>query len=155
VVIVAVVVLFGGVAVLGFAGGSGGGTSLEATWTSDTGTGIAANHHAVAVADGRVYAPVSGAVGTQECALVAVSAENGAGVWDYGIPAENCTIHSVADPTVADSDGDGTPEVLAATTEREVKAFDAGSGGVASRIDRTASTSPTAWPAIPRAVEQT
>lgn len=133
VAVAAVAALLGGVAVLGFAGGSGGGTSVEATWTSDTGTEIAANHHAVAVADGRVYAPISGAGGSQECALVTLSAETGAALWDHSIPAENCTIHSVADPTVADTDGDGTPEVLAATTEREVAAFDAASGAVDSR----------------------
>jgi len=132
-VVAAVVALLGGVAVLGFAGGSGGGTSLAATWTSDTGTGIAANHHAVAVADGRVYAPVSGADGTGECGLVTLNAETGATVWGYGIPALNCTIHSVADPTVADADGDGAAEVLAATTEREVTVFEPRSGAVASR----------------------
>ena len=127
-----VVFLLGGVVAFGFAGGSGSDASLEATWTSDTGTGVAANHHAVAVADNRVYAPISGTGGTDECALVAVSAGTGATLWDYDIPATNCTIHAVADPTVADVDGDGTGEVLAATTEREVTVFDAG-GAVTAR----------------------
>ncbi|MBB6645367.1 outer membrane protein assembly factor BamB family protein [Halobellus ruber] len=131
--VVAVALLLGGVVAFGLAGGSGGGAPLAATWTSDTGTGIAANHHAVAVAGGRVYAPISGTGGTGECALVALDAGNGTPIWDYEIPAANCTIHSVADPTVSDVDGDGAAEVLAATTEREVTTFDAGSGAVTSR----------------------
>lgn len=129
--IAAVAALLGGVTVLGIVGGPGADAPLEATWTSDTNTGISANHHAVAVADNRVYAPISGTDGTGECALVALDAGDGTALWNYEIPAANCTIHSVADPTVADIDG--SSEVLAATTEREVTVFDAGSGDVESR----------------------
>lgn len=131
--VVTVALALGVVVALGFVGGSGG-AALDATWTSDTGTGIAANHHAVAVDDGRVYAPISGADGTNDCALRALSAGTGTTLWSYGVPAANCTVHSVADPTVADADGDGSREVLAATTEREVTTFDPGSGAVGSRL---------------------
>lgn len=131
--VVTVTLALGVVVALGLAGGSGG-AALDATWTSDTGAGIAANHHAVAVADGRVYAPISGADGTSDCALRALSAGNGTPLWSHGVPAANCTVHSVADPTVADADGDGSREVLAATTEREVTALDPGSGAVRSRF---------------------
>ncbi|MFC7079979.1 PQQ-binding-like beta-propeller repeat protein [Halorussus caseinilyticus] len=44
---------------------------------------------------------------------------------------ENCTIHSVADPTLADVDGDGVREVLATSTEKTVVAFDAATSEVA------------------------
>lgn len=126
-VAVALVVVVGllGVAVVGL-GDSGGGLSEQ--WVSDTGRNVQANHHAVAVADGYVYAPVSAESKSDGCALVALGAGDGTTSWSYSIPAVNCTIHSVADPTVADYDGDGTAEVLAATTENEVAAFDPDNG---------------------------
>ncbi|SFL10763.1 Outer membrane protein assembly factor BamB, contains PQQ-like beta-propeller repeat [Halogranum rubrum] len=114
-----------GVAVVGL-GDSGG--ELTERWVSDTGRNVQSNHHAVAVGDGRVYAPVSAESKSDGCALVALSADDGTTVWDYQIPTENCIIHSVADPTIADYDDDGVNEVLAATTENEVAAFDPDSG---------------------------
>ncbi|MDS0300201.1 PQQ-like beta-propeller repeat protein [Halogeometricum sp. S1BR25-6] len=129
----AIVLVLGTVVALGFAGGLGSG-GLEATWTSDTGRDISSNHHAVAVGGERVYAPVSGADRTGNCALVAMNATDGSTAWAYTLPAANCTIHSVADPTVADLDGDGRLEVLAVTTEREVAVFDAESGDLRTRL---------------------
>jgi outer membrane protein assembly factor BamB len=114
-----------GVAIVGLGGSDSG---LSERWVSDTGRDVQANHHAVAVADGRVYAPVSAESKSDGCALVALAARNGSTDWSYSIPAANCTIHSVADPTVADYDGDDTAEVLTATTENEVAAFDPVSG---------------------------
>ncbi|MFC5366666.1 PQQ-binding-like beta-propeller repeat protein [Salinirubrum litoreum] len=108
-----------GVVALGF----GGGQQLTVTWTSDTARPVGGNHHAVAVADGQVYAPISGQTDSDQCALVALSAEDGTAAWDYQIPPEDCEIHAVADPTVADYDDDGQREVLAATTESEVAGF--------------------------------
>ena len=40
----------------------------------------------------------------------------------------NCTIHAVADPTLADFVGDDTSEVIAATTEKQVAAYDPSTG---------------------------
>lgn len=128
-----IVLVLGTVVALGFTGGLGS-DGLDATWTSDTGRDISSNHHAVAVGDDRVYAPISGADRTGNCALVAMNATDGSTDWQYTLPAANCTIHSVADPTVADLDGDGRLEVLAATTEREVAVFDAASGDVRTRL---------------------
>lgn len=126
-VAVAVLLVVGlvGVAVVGL-GDSGG--SLSEQWVSDTGRDVVANHHAVAVGDGRVYAPVSGMSKSTNCALVALDVDDGSTTWSYSIPAANCTIHSVADPTVADYDDDGTDEVLVATTEDELAAFAPASG---------------------------
>jgi outer membrane protein assembly factor BamB len=101
----------------------GGGQQLTVTWTSDTARPVGGNHHAVAVADGQVYAPISGQTDSDQCALVALSAADGTARWDYQIPPEDCEIHAVADPGVADYDGDGQREVLAATTESEVAGF--------------------------------
>lgn len=124
----AAVLLFGGVAVLTL-GDGGGGSPVELTeqWRSDTARDVRANHHAVAAGriDGKgvVYAPISGQSGSDGCALYALSAADGSALWRHPIPAANCTIHSVADPTLADYDDDGLPEVLAATTERTVTAY--------------------------------
>jgi outer membrane protein assembly factor BamB len=107
----------------------GAGGDLAPLWTSDTGRDVSANHHAPAYADGTVYAPVSSDDRTAAaCSLYALDAGSGAVRWRYAVPAANCTIHAIADPTIADADGDGAPEVLAATTEREVAAFDPATG---------------------------
>ncbi|MFC6826606.1 PQQ-binding-like beta-propeller repeat protein [Halopelagius fulvigenes] len=131
--LVALVVAGGLLAVAGYGLVGADGATLSASWVSDTGRQISSNHHAVAVADGSVYAPISGADGSDRCALVAIDAESGATTWRYGIPPANCTIHSVADPAVADVTGDGAPEVVAATTEKEVTGFDPEDGEVTFR----------------------
>jgi outer membrane protein assembly factor BamB len=71
-----------------------------------------------------VYAPISGRAGTDGCELTALDAVTGDRQWGYHIPSADCAIHSVADPTVADYDSDGRREVLAATTENQLLAFD-------------------------------
>ena len=116
----------GAVAVVSLTAGSGG--TLTETWVSETGVDAQANHHAVAVTNDSVYAPVSSTGASGKCALFALNATDGETRWKYSIPKQNCTIHSVADPTVADYDRDGTREVIAATTEEEVAAFRPASG---------------------------
>jgi outer membrane protein assembly factor BamB len=108
--------------------GAGPDATLQPTWTSDTSRPVGGNHHAVAVADGTVYAPISGQADSDQCALVALDAADGSERWQYPIPEADCEIHAVADPAVADYDDDGVREVLAATTESEVAAFDPGTG---------------------------
>lgn len=107
--------------------GSGPNGTLTERWTSDTARSILGNHHAPAAGrigdEGLVYAPTSGRMGTQECRLVAMDAINASERWHYQVPPANCTIHSVADPAIADYDTDGTPEILATTTEETVDAF--------------------------------
>lgn len=125
-VVLLVVGCLGAVAVVSFTGASGG--TLSETWVSDTGVDARANHHAVAVANDTVYAPVSASGGAGGCALFALDAGDGGTRWRHSVPDENCTVHSVADPTVADYDADGTREVIVATTEREVAALDSTSG---------------------------
>lgn len=131
VVLVVVAAALGGVAVYGFSIGSGGG-ELRTLWTSDTGRPVLGNHHAPTAGrvDGQpvVYAPVSGNYSSAQCALVALNATTGATLWDYRVPAKDCTIHSVADPAIADVDGDGTKEVIAETSEKLIRGFNALSG---------------------------
>ncbi|MDS0296246.1 PQQ-binding-like beta-propeller repeat protein [Halogeometricum luteum] len=137
-VILAVAAALLGVVGYGLLGDGLGGEGFSATWTSDTGRDIAANHHAVAVGGGSVYAPISGEDRSGNCALVALDAADGSTLWSDGVPAANCTLHSVADPTLADVDGDGTTEVVATSTERVVLGFDAAGGEEEFRYDLSA-----------------
>ena len=123
---VAVVLLAGSllVAAVGATGvGLPGGPATETPlWTSDTGRNIGGNHHAPAVADGRVYAPLSGPGTPAGCELVALHGADGGLVWRAPV-VTNCTIHAVADPAVVDTDGDGVDEVLVATTEETLQVY--------------------------------
>jgi len=142
---VAAVLLLAGLAALaGCTGPTGGAEQLHSgadqlteRWLSDTGRDVGGNHHAVAAGridgEGMVVAPISGRGGTDDCALAALDASDGSTRWTYPIPTANCTIHAVADPVLVDLVGDARPEVIAATTEREVLAADAGTGDVQGR----------------------
>lgn len=125
--------------------------SLTQLWVSETARDVTANHHpAIGATIGGtplVFAPVSGAPnhhgstdGTStphhdhaRCALFGIDGRDGEVRWEYPIPEANCTIHSVADPTLADVGGDGTVELLATTTERSLAVIDPGSGTVIRR----------------------
>ncbi|MFC4356746.1 PQQ-binding-like beta-propeller repeat protein [Halobium salinum] len=130
VAIVTVLVGVGALAVggLGGVGGIGDEGRLVERWVSDPGTEAGGNHHEPAVANGTVFAPVSGSRGQTECALVAYGADDGTERWRAPVPDANCTIHAVADPTVADYDDDGVHEVLAASTTEELVAYDPETG---------------------------
>jgi outer membrane protein assembly factor BamB len=134
-------VVVGGVAIGGVVLNHDRATGTSVSWVSETASDVSGNHHipAVAEVDGRmlVYAPVSGRPDTEECRLAALYAENGSQRWSYGIPPSDCAIHAVADPTVADYDDDGRVEVLAATTEEVLAAYDPLSGTVEFEFDLT------------------
>lgn len=134
-----VALLLLGVAGLAVAGLTtpGSDTELTAAWISETGRETTSNHHAPAVGrvDGRgmVYAPVSGPARTPTCALVGLDGTTGTVRWTDHVPTANCTIHSVADPTLADFDDDGVQEVVAATIQRVVMAHHPLTGDVEFR----------------------
>ncbi|PSQ11160.1 hypothetical protein BRC93_06745 [Halobacteriales archaeon QS_5_70_15] len=140
-----------------------GTDELTPLWVSETERNISGNHHAAigARVDGRslVFAPVSGEAhrhaghhggsGTPStgrahahtsggCALLALNGTTGSVRWSDAVPPANCTIHSVADPTVADADGDGSTEVLATSTLRAVAAYDPLTGDVEFRRNLSA-----------------
>lgn len=135
--VLASVVIVGGVAVLGAAQFVGTDADMTEQWISDTGVPSTVNHHAPAVAlidgDPLVFAPVSGEGNSDQCALVAIDGHDGTSMWAYPIPPEHCTVHAVADPTVGSLPGDGRPVVIAATTERAVTAFDVLTGEIVVR----------------------
>lgn len=111
------------------------GPTLVETWVHTPPEGAAGNHHGVAVAevDGRplVFAPISGEQVGPACRLVALEGATGEPVWRHRVPPGNCTVHAVADPTVAD--WDGRPSVLVATTERALFALDPATGAIRHR----------------------
>lgn len=143
--VVALIVLLavlGGAAAFAFGLGGGDQFQLEERWVSDTAREVRANHHAPAAGrvngTGMVYAPVSGRSDTPSCTLYGLADATGATEWRYQIPTQNCTIHSVADPSLADYDSDGLQEVLAATTEQALIAFDPLTGEEELRVNLTA-----------------
>jgi outer membrane protein assembly factor BamB len=140
-----IIIAAGGVGVVALTDTAGAGTTMTVTWVSDTARDTGGNHHAPAAAnaagvgdvDPMVYAPISGRADTNDCALVALGAGDGAERWSYPVPAANCTIHAVADPTLADFDSDGVRELLAATTEQAVTAYHPRTGDVEFRHNLT------------------
>jgi outer membrane protein assembly factor BamB len=65
---------------------------------------------------------------TSSCGLYALNGSTGAIEWQRTVPPANCSIHSIADPTVADVTADGTPEVLATSTTETLRAYQAADG---------------------------
>jgi hypothetical protein len=104
--------------------------TLTEAWRAGD-SSVAGNHHAAAAgrADGEavVAVPIGGRSGETGCRLLVL---DGAGDerWTEPIAEDACTIHAVADVTLADFVGDDSPEVIAASTEAEVVAYDALSG---------------------------
>lgn len=121
-----VVLVGGGLVVASLGGFLGSSVGMSELWVSETARETGGNHHAPAAGDidgnPMVYAAVSGRSNTTDCALVALDGANGGQEWDYQIPPADCTIHSVADPTLADFDDDGVTEVLTATSEEALVA---------------------------------
>ena len=140
-VVVGLVVLLTGVAVFALGFAAPGGT-LSERWVSDTARDNRVNHHAVGVGpDGDVVvAPVAEvphsdvAITDASCSLVRLHPENGSTAWRNGVPADDCFTHALTEPAVADVDGDGTLEVVAATTEDALVLFDAATGREEVRV---------------------
>jgi len=125
--VVVVLAVLSGTLVYGYETVTTHGGSLDEQWVSDTAVSVTGNHHAVAA--GRVgnrslvFAPVSGKHDTTDCRLVALDGTDGSAIWKHQVPPKDCWIHSVATLTLADYNGDGTPDVIAPTTEDKVYAF--------------------------------
>jgi len=130
--LVGLFLVLSGVFLVGILDSQAAGGELDERWVSDTARETNINHHQPAVGQfstgSLVFAPLSASSGSKGCAFTALSATDGAVQWRDPIPPEACEIHAVADPTIADFDGDGSREVLVATTEREIVAYDPQSG---------------------------
>ncbi|WP_435077235.1 PQQ-binding-like beta-propeller repeat protein [Halococcus sp. AFM35] len=104
--------------------------TLTELWVSDPPAMLESNHHtpAVAAIDGEsfVAVPINSRQG--ETCLLTVLNGSGEQRWQQSIASEACTIHSVSDPTIADFDGDGDHEVIAATSTKDLVAYDLQTG---------------------------
>ncbi|WP_049900015.1 FG-GAP-like repeat-containing protein [Halococcus agarilyticus] len=145
--VAAVVVLVGlaGAAAFGLAGTGGVGSdgiddgTLAERWVSDPQAALESNHHtpAVAFVDGEsfVAVPINSRQG-KTCVLSVLDG-NGSERWRRTVASEACTVHSVSDPTIADFDGDGDREVIAATSTKEIVVYGLRSGREEFRHDLT------------------
>lgn len=144
-----IVILLSLLAAVGFYGVtvvSDNGT-LSEQWTSDTVREMQSNHHPVATAETEnetiIVAPLnefSSAEGLTDtsCSLVRLNSSTGNIQWQAGLPAENCNNHAVTGPTIADLDGDGTAEVLVATSDETLNVYDAVTGDLEWQHSTTA-----------------
>lgn len=126
-----------GVGVFGISQVSDGG-SLNERWSSDTVRDYQSNHHPIAAAavDGEplIVAPINelssaGELSDTSCVLVRLNS-TGDAVWQAGLAAENCNNHAIPDPTIADIDGDGSPEVLVARGDHTLTVHDSETGDI-------------------------
>jgi hypothetical protein len=133
--LVALLVLTGCTLPAGLGGDDGDDLEASIDWVAGD-SEILGNHHSPGVGrlpgtrdpDGTVVAHPLGGRGDREgCRLLALNGSGGER-WTAPVPPEHCTIHAVADPTVADFLGDATPEVIVSTTESETVAYDARTG---------------------------
>lgn len=113
----------------GYALAASGGTLTE-RWVSDTARANEVNHHAVGAGAGVVVAPVAARpgeepIGPDSCQLVRVDAATGATRWARSVPADACFTHALTEPAIGDVDGDGAPEVVAASARKALLAYDA------------------------------
>lgn len=119
------------VGVLGASQVLGSGGTLTELWVSDTARDTTGNHHAptITTVDNEtiVIAPVNAPRDEGNCSLVAFNLELEER-WQATVPYEDCNIHAFGDPIVADLDDDGSDEVLVATTEEVVHAYDVQTG---------------------------
>jgi outer membrane protein assembly factor BamB len=104
--------------------------TLTELWVSEPPAVLESNHHtpAVASADGKAFVavPINSRQGTT-CQLMMLDG-NGNERWRQSIASEACTVHSVSDPTIADFDGNGDREVIAATSTKDLVAYDLQTG---------------------------
>lgn len=105
---------------------------LQVLWTSDPEANqtLQSNHHTPAAVRFRnetyVAVPINSRHGTV-CALAVLDGD-GDRRWRDTISDEQCTVHAVSDPAIADYDADDRPEVLAATSEQALVAYNLTTG---------------------------
>ena len=136
VTVVVVLVSLSGAAAFGLVGTNQVGTdrvdngTLTELWVSDPPAALESNHHTPAVAsingESFVAVPINSRQG-KTCLLVMLN-RSGEERWRQSIASKACTVHSVSDPTIADFDGDGDREVIAATSTKELVTYDLRTG---------------------------
>lgn len=124
--LVAILLALGAVAAYSAVQEAGGSNELTEQWVSDPPPDLESNHHSPAAAHANGESYVAVPTNSRQATLCTLSVLDGNGTqrWRDTIPQDNCTIHAVSDPTVADFDRDERPEILAATSEKAVVAYD-------------------------------
>lgn len=138
VVFVVVLAALGGGAGVALVWSDDGG-SLSAMWVSDTPRNTTVNHHGVGASAGIVVAPASESSVDADgwryaCALVRLAPDDGTVRWRWAVPRDQCFLHALTKPAVADLNGDGTQEVVVGTTERALVVLDGATGDERFRI---------------------
>jgi outer membrane protein assembly factor BamB len=107
-----------------------GESQFQVRWVSDPPPDLASNHHTPAATYFRGEAYVAVPLNDQHGNTCQLTVLDGSGEvrWRDELDEEACTVHAVSDPTIADYDSDGQPEVLAATTEQALVAYDLRTG---------------------------
>lgn len=127
-----------GVGVFGILQASDGG-SLNERWSSDTVRDYQSNHHPIAAGtmdrEPLIVAPINEISSTEDlsdtsCALVRLNTTSGDAEWQAGLAADHCNNHAIPDPTIADIDGDGSPEVLVARGDHTLTVHDSQTGDI-------------------------
>ena len=125
-VLALVLIALGGVITYSTVQQTENGSALSVRWVSDPPPNLESNHHSPAAAfvNGKSYIAVP--INSRQATLCTLSVLDGNGTqrWQDNIPQEKCTVHAVSDPTIADFDGDDRPEVIAATSEKAIIAYD-------------------------------
>lgn len=142
VVLAGLVVVLGGIAVLTLGGGGTPDGQLTERWISDTVRNNTVNHHAVGVGpDGEVIvAPVAtiaadnSRLSPTSCSLNRLAPGDGGVGWQTTTPPANCFMHALTEPAIADVDGDGTTEVVAATIRNATIAYSTADGSEEFRV---------------------
>jgi outer membrane protein assembly factor BamB len=80
--------------------------------------------HGQSQADGHVTTTTP----SSSCGLYALNGSTGEIEWRRTVPAANCSIHSIGDPTVVDVTADAGPAVLATSTTERLTAYHASHG---------------------------
>ena len=115
------------------------GGELTELWVSDPPSNLESNHHSPAAVYENENSFIAVPINSRQATLCTLSILNGKGNqrWQDNIPKEECTVHAVSDPTIADFDGDGQSEVIAATSGKKVIAYGLDTGDVEMRHDLT------------------
>lgn len=130
------ILIFAGVLGTGSIIGSSG--TLTELWVTDTARDTTGNHHAPTAKrianETLIVVPVNVPGSAGDCTLYAFDRELNE-QWRTGMPDEDCNIHAFGDPTIVDLEGNGTDEVVVATTEGVVRVHDARTGEETFRRD--------------------
>lgn len=118
---------------------------------SDTARNTTVNHHGVGAGAGVVVAPASEPGGSPDisrysCSLIRLDPADGATEWRWPVPRDQCFLHALTKPAVADLDGDGSPEVVAAPDET-VAILDPADGSELAAYEREVPVWTTVTPA--------